>query len=313
MPVKESSSMADPPSATPPSNRPDRKKHLHVLIVEDNPADAALAEEMLKEDKSAAYEIVSTNRIVQAKAALAASSFDVVLLDLSLPDAHSLQGLELLLVEKPSQAIVVLTGQEDEALGLSAIHEGAQDYLAKGRLTADLLVRSLRYAMERSALQLRLEMANLQRLREQEITALNSIAEETSIGATKRHFKSRSLKEVAPKVFREFVGEYEGVFGKAIAEQVYKVPSSAAEQLRQLADRLCRYRVGPKDVIDIHLAMLERKVALESLSNRQIVGLTNEARVVLLQILGFVAEGYRAYAMSFGGGSEGENGEQVDK
>ncbi|TQV70071.1 response regulator [Denitrobaculum tricleocarpae] len=282
---------------------------LQIMIVEDNPADAVLAREMLSDIDNATYHISTVARLDSALAELAANGFDAVLLDLTLPDAREFEGLKALLAEFPELAIVVLTGRDDESLGLEAIAEGAQDYLVKNRMTSELLSRSLRYAIERADLKKRLEEASILQNRTREMDALYSIVGETSMSATRKRFKSPPLKEAAPTAFSGLVKQYESTFDVAISEQLYRVATSSTDQFRRLADVFCQYRAGPKDVIDVHLSVLDKKVTDENPSPRQLLSLTQEARVVLVQVLGFVAEGYRTYAMWTGGPGNGSDRE----
>src|SRR5262249_28628151 len=96
-------------------------------------------------------------------------SVDCVLLDLGLPDASGLGGLRDLLSEAAGVAVCVLTGIEDEHLGVAAVGEGAQDYLVKGQVDGVLLTRALRYAVERKRAD-----ENARRLREAELRQAKS-------------------------------------------------------------------------------------------------------------------------------------------
>jgi len=122
---------------------------IRVLLVEDNPGDVRLFSELVRSTgaKSFAFEHVSTLRGAIEK--LSSSEFDVVLLDLTLPDEQGLATLHRTHAHEPNVPIVVLTGRGDEALAVQAVRAGAQDYLFKGRVDGDLLVRSIRYATER--------------------------------------------------------------------------------------------------------------------------------------------------------------------
>lgn len=122
---------------------------IKVLLVEDNPGDVLLLQEFLKEVTTTRVELMPVEWLSQALNYLAKESFDVILLDLSLPDS---QGLETFLRthhQVKATPIIVLTGIDDETLAIRAMQEGAQDYLVKGQVTGDLLVRSMRYAIER--------------------------------------------------------------------------------------------------------------------------------------------------------------------
>jgi PAS domain S-box-containing protein len=123
--------------------------HLHVLLVEDNPGDARLIREMLADAPGAPVEVVGADRLAAAVTRLAEGPVDGVLLDLSLPDSQGLATFSRLQAHAPAVPIVVLSGLADEAIALRAVQEGAQDYLVKGRVDGNLLVRALRYAVER--------------------------------------------------------------------------------------------------------------------------------------------------------------------
>ena len=125
-------------------------KCLNILIVEDNPGDLRLIREILGEACSWDFETVSAGRLSEALAALAAGPFfDVVLLDLGLPDSSGLGSLEKIVAAGPRSSVIVLTGQDDEELGIQAMQRGAGDYLVKGQVNPQLLIRAIRYASER--------------------------------------------------------------------------------------------------------------------------------------------------------------------
>ncbi len=123
---------------------------IRVLLVEDNPGDVRLFLELLRETGAGHVKVDHVDRLATALERLSNQAFDVVLLDLSLPDAHGLDTLVRAHAHAPSVPIVVLTGLDDQALAVKAVRAGAQDYLVKGRVDGDLLVRSMRYATERA-------------------------------------------------------------------------------------------------------------------------------------------------------------------
>jgi signal transduction histidine kinase/CheY-like chemotaxis protein len=135
-------------AAAPTGFVPAAPPALRVLLVEDNPADADLVREALAEAR-AGTTLVCVERISEALERAGEGKWDVVLLDLSLPDAHELSGLDRLLRAFPDLAIVVLTSLEDDRVAIRAVAEGAQDYLLKSQVQPSLLVRSIRYAIER--------------------------------------------------------------------------------------------------------------------------------------------------------------------
>ena len=122
---------------------------MRILLIEDNPGDIRLLQEYLNEGSACRFQVTQAGRLSRGLERLAEARFDAVLLDLSLPDSHGLDTLVRLHEAAKDVPIVVLTGIEDESLGVRLIQAGAQDYLVKGSVTGPLLVRSLRYAAER--------------------------------------------------------------------------------------------------------------------------------------------------------------------
>ena len=130
--------------------------NIKVLLVEDNPGDARLVREMLVEVNASEFVLTHVNNLGDALDALKCTSFDVMLLDLSLPDAHGLEAVNRVLNTAPTQPIVILSGNQDSELAVEAVQYGAQDYLVKGQGDGNLLTRSLRYAIERKRTEERL-------------------------------------------------------------------------------------------------------------------------------------------------------------
>jgi signal transduction histidine kinase len=135
----------------------------HVLLVEDNPGDARLIREALHDAWSGEMALSTSATLGEGIARLAAAPFDVVLLDLSLPDAHELHALNTIHARHPRTPIVILTGLNDEARCADALQSGAQDYLVKGSVDGDAVSRSIRYAIARAAA----EQERSARIREQ--------------------------------------------------------------------------------------------------------------------------------------------------
>ena len=122
---------------------------LKILLIEDNLAEARLLEEFLKQTQSKQFTLVHVKRLGEAVKELNKSTYDVILLDLTLPDSEGLSSLPILISLVPSVPIVVLTNTNDEKLAIEAVRRGAQDYLVKRHVSVDVLVRSLCYAIER--------------------------------------------------------------------------------------------------------------------------------------------------------------------
>jgi len=126
---------------------------VRILLVEDSPGDARLLRETLRDARSLPFRLVHAETLDQGVKAVTGEGCDVVLLDLSLPDAHGMETVERMLAAAPELPIIVLTGLADETTAVHAVQAGAQDYLVKGTVEGATLARAIRYAMERKRLE----------------------------------------------------------------------------------------------------------------------------------------------------------------
>ncbi len=133
---------------------------IKVLLIEDNPADATLVQRYLEEPvPDASFELEWANRVGTGRRRLREGGLDVVLLDLSLPDSNAEVTFDRVLSDAGQVPVVVMTGQDDDRTALAAMRDGAQDYLVKDRVDADVLVRSIRYAIERKRVEEQLRVS----------------------------------------------------------------------------------------------------------------------------------------------------------
>jgi diguanylate cyclase (GGDEF)-like protein len=132
-----------------------------ILLVEDNPGDARLIQHMLEQARELMYELTWIDNLAEGIAHLQSKPTDVLLLDLGLPESSGLATLQLLQARVPAlPTLIVLSGLADENIAVQAVQSGAQDYLVKGHVDSALLVRAIRYAMERSQAKQALRQAN---------------------------------------------------------------------------------------------------------------------------------------------------------
>ncbi|TET79246.1 MAG: HD domain-containing protein [Candidatus Cloacimonadota bacterium] len=122
---------------------------IKVLLIEDNPGDVGLIRGMLAEVRDDQLDLEYVERLSTGLERLSEGGIDVLLLDLTLPDCRGFETFTKVFAQAPEVPIVVLTGLNDETLAIKAVHEGAQDYLFKKQVDSNLLVRSIRYAIER--------------------------------------------------------------------------------------------------------------------------------------------------------------------
>jgi diguanylate cyclase (GGDEF)-like protein len=129
----------------------------NVLLIEDNPGDARLIREMLAEEPDSPFQLHFSERLAHGLDFLASRKADLVLLDLSLPDSLGLETFAKVYEHSPAVPIIVLTGTDDKTVALNAVKGGAQDYLVKGKLDRELLVRAMQYSIERKRYQVQIE------------------------------------------------------------------------------------------------------------------------------------------------------------
>jgi sigma-B regulation protein RsbU (phosphoserine phosphatase) len=140
--------MDPPPEAEPRAD----SSPVKALLIEDNPGDARLIQLMLAATDDGFFELEHVQRLEAGLERIAQGGIGIVLADLSLPDSHGLETFSSLHARAPEVPIIVLSGLNDTALAVQAVHEGAQDFLVKGQVDGQLLARAMRYAIERKTM-----------------------------------------------------------------------------------------------------------------------------------------------------------------
>jgi PAS domain S-box-containing protein len=141
---------------------------IKVLLIEDNPDDIELLQRKLGKSNNGQLTVTSVKSLQDALEHLTRNKPDIILSDLGLPDSHGLDTVTRLMHAAPNIPLVVLSGFDDEATAIKAVHSGAQDYLVKGQPESRQIERSLFYAIERAQLQTELEQHT------QEITSIQA-------------------------------------------------------------------------------------------------------------------------------------------
>lgn len=131
-------------------------KDITVLIIDDNPGDARLLQEMLSGEKLSSFKTITAARLTEGIEKVIKGGIDIVLLDLSLPDSNGLESFYGFHINLPNIPVIVMTGLDDEHIATTAVRAGAQDYLVKGKVDPEQLAKSIRYAIERNRLNLEL-------------------------------------------------------------------------------------------------------------------------------------------------------------
>ncbi|MFQ5923602.1 MAG: response regulator [Anaerolineales bacterium] len=170
-----------------------KKKLIHVLLIEDNSRDARLIRELLKEAENFEFRVEHAARLRDGLRRRDREAFDIVLLDLRLPDSDGLETLVRAQKRAPDMPIVVLTGLDDESFALEAVRKGAQDYLIKGQPDSRMLARSIHYAIERKRAEEALRESE-ERFRSVAETAIDAIV--LTDGAGKIQYWNRAAEQV---------------------------------------------------------------------------------------------------------------------
>ncbi|MEN6351161.1 MAG: diguanylate cyclase [Syntrophomonas sp.] len=130
---------------------------MKIMIIEDNPGDIRLIYEMLRENSNFIFQLEPAEKLSLGLEILSEKTVDLILLDIGLPDSQGISSYINVHRQVPDIPIIILTGLEDEDLAMQAVQQGAQDYLNKGELSSNLLVRTIRYAVERNRLGMELK------------------------------------------------------------------------------------------------------------------------------------------------------------
>jgi DNA-binding response OmpR family regulator len=133
--------------------------HIRILHIEDNPADVVLIREILAEEKGFSGTVHHAGLLALGLEILGVNTIDIILLDLNLPDSAGKATFRAVKESARDTPVIIMTGLNDEEAAVNAVREGAQDYLLKSEVDANLLVRSIRYAIEREKLSSELRQA----------------------------------------------------------------------------------------------------------------------------------------------------------
>lgn len=253
-------------------------KTADVLLVEDNPVDALLVEEALASAPRGHFLLTKAERLADATELIRQRHFDVVLLDLGLPDANGVSTLRAMHDVAGDIPILVLTGSIDDAVAIEATRAGAEDYLVKGRADGIQIGSAIRYAMERRSLALKVR--NRERLlREaQRVAHVGSWDYNFANGATSYSEELEKIyggdpSELVNRWQREFAGNGNGN-GKAhgtplVREERIKRPDGAERFIATRVDVILDPRGLPLRLVGVCQDVTERKRAGEALQQSE--------------------------------------------
>lgn len=275
---------------------PSPGSRLRVLLIEDNPADARLIESTLSRALPQGFDIELTGRLGDAEGLLAEQQFDVVLLDLQLPDSRGLDTLAALRRSAPALPIVVLTVLGDQETALAAVRMGAQDYLPKEIVDPELLGRAIRYSIERQVLMNRIEDRGSETRRRFEVELVERLQGSGSATTVPRLVGEESLNISSPTIFQELLRRYRAVLHRVVpGEENQGLDLTHVGELEVIAEHLGALKAGPADAVALHRAALESDELAENAAHR--ADLAQQGREVLFHLLSLLVNYYRGYSL----------------
>jgi DNA-binding response OmpR family regulator len=277
----------------PGSTGDSRDNIFQVLLIEDNPDDVVLITDSLNEALPNRVELSHAKTLNEGLDYSSKSGFDIVLLDLNLPDSNGLNTLSNLLVTALQAPVVILARMDDEELSLKALQAGAQDYLVKGKTDPDLLARVIRYAIERYRLQHELEVSCQREQEAHEFASLEKISQDTQTNVTEQVFGVLRVSQSAPKFFTRLVKQFEKALELSIEKRFLKGEYDIEGEIRRISEQLGQVKAGPRDVIDVYLAALKNLSDVSKPQKAQV--LNEEGRFLVLALMGNLTSFYRKY------------------
>ncbi|MBD3223352.1 MAG: response regulator [Caldithrix sp.] len=219
-------------------------KTTNILLIEDNPADARLLQEHLNDLPDFVFELDHVSKLQEGRQIMAANTYHIVLLDLTLPDSQGINTVKQVVTEGLCMPVVVLSGVADEELAVQAVKEGAQDYLVKGEYDRRLLKRTIHYAIERNEIdyQLRQTQTKLQRALSELKEKQNKILE---------FEKLKSVQELAGAIAHEFAQPLQVLSNTLALMDNGQVPSKFIERCQRSISKIHELTANLQNITEL--------------------------------------------------------------
>jgi DNA-binding NarL/FixJ family response regulator len=269
-----------------------------ILLIEDESVTADLFKELLFSEMPSSlaqgfsFELTTITSIRAGLRELQEDAFDLVLLDLMLPNCRGVEALVRIRENHPQISIIVYTEVDDETIVIQAFQNGADGYLRLKNLDSDLLIYEIRSAKERQSYRQSLEQRQRLAQQEKEFDELASLANLTT-SITARMFGAETLQESLPEIFTELMQTYGNLLDLALEQRAFRVEHPISSHLRTLADKMGFLKASPRDVIELHTRTLREKNKDVTLAKAQMY--VAEGRLMVLELMGYLTSFYRKY------------------
>ncbi|CAK0768191.1 Response regulator [Gammaproteobacteria bacterium] len=276
---------------------------IEVLLIEDDFRFAELLSTWLEEfsQKKNGSQVISirsqyADSLAKALSWLKIAHFDIVLTDLNLPDSRGLVTCKNLLAHTNNIPVIILSGLDDEELAVQAMGYGAQDYLLKSLLDERMLLRSVRYALERHHLKKELEKIRQSQLQQREQKILDQINDRLgSPKTTAQVLGLRNLEQSQPEIFLRMTQNLISIWERIIEMRTHKVTHNVSQELKELAWQMGLYKCGPRDVVALYRAAQFRLEHPDKPRRNDIIH--EEGLYLAFELMGNLVSYYRPYAL----------------
>jgi CheY-like chemotaxis protein len=276
---------------------------VHRVLLLDGATDTAWIEAMLADlGGGRGTDVIHCQTAATALATLETWTVDMVLVGLGDAPTVAIEAIQTIREADPAVPILAVTSRGEDEVGLLAIRAGAQDYIVKGE-SNKRLGQAISFAIERSRAFDRYEAAKESEAREREFTRLKNLCGPAPLPVSGRSFGSIPLRDRSPQAFLDLARLYERVLVASASARSLREREEIADELNGIADRLGVLNAGPRDVIDVHKMAIAQR--LEGVSMGRARAAIEEARMLLLQLMGYLASFYRN--LSWGAAASGRS------
>ena len=272
----------------------------HVLLIEDNLNNIELLQDLLSKgqksslSKGMTFSTTCATTLKDSLESVETGRYDIILLNLNLPDSQGLITLIKLRDVTPNTPILVQIDNENETTVVESLQLGADGYLPIKTVDSNLLIHEIRLGIERQKYRNKLYQTQQELRQAQEFADLNSLIESSrDTSVTARLFGAYPLQESVPDVFQELIKTYGNLLDLSLEQRIFKVDYNISGQLRIFADKLGFLKASPRDTIEIYTQVLKEKTQDVPVVKAQ--AYVDEGRLMILELMGYLASFYRKY------------------